>query len=57
MRPFLFVSLLGVLLFGIARSTLSAEKEPAKPVPATYVGNEVCQACHATQFEKFSQRR
>jgi len=24
-------------------------------VPATYVGNEVCKACHAPAFEKFSQ--
>ena len=55
MRRFFFVSLAGVLLFGIVRSILSAEKEAAKPAPATYVGNEVCQACHASQFEKFSQ--
>ena len=27
---------------------------PKKPEPATYVGNEVCQACHAPAFEKFS---
>ncbi len=33
----------------------SATTEAPKPAPATYVGNEVCQACHATQFEKFSQ--
>lgn len=55
MRRFFFVSLAGVFLFGIVRSILSAEKEAAKPAPATYVGNEVCQACHASQFEKFSQ--
>ena len=55
MRRFFFVSLAGVLLFGIVRSIFSAEKEAAKPAPATYVGNEVCQACHASHFEKFSQ--
>src|SRR5947207_1404647 len=55
MKRFFFTALAGVLLFGIGRPTWSAEKEPAKETPATYVGNEVCQACHATQFEKFSQ--
>ena len=33
----------------------SAEKEAPKPAPATYVGSEVCKACHAPAFEKFSQ--
>lgn len=33
----------------------SAETEAPKQAPATYVGNEVCKACHAPQFEKFSQ--
>jgi DmsE family decaheme c-type cytochrome len=38
-----------------AKSAIPAAKEPTKAeAPATYVGNEVCQACHATQFEKFS---
>jgi DmsE family decaheme c-type cytochrome len=63
MRRIFFVSLLGVLLLGIAQSAFSAEKEPpkepakeaVKETPATYVGNEVCQACHAEQFQKFSQ--
>src|SRR6476661_1549049 len=59
MRRFLFMSLAGLLLFGIAHSTWPAEKEPvkepAKETLATYVGNEVCQACHAEQFQKFSQ--
>jgi DmsE family decaheme c-type cytochrome len=63
MKRFLFISLAGVLLFGVARFTWPAEKEPikeppkeaAKEAPATYVGTEVCQACHATQFEKFSK--
>ena len=53
-----FISLAGVLAFYIAHSTWSAEKEPAKdapkPTPPTYVGTEVCQACHAPAFEKFS---
>src|SRR6266536_5268327 len=33
----------------------SAESEAPKQAPATYVGSEVCQACHAPAFEKFSQ--
>ena len=58
------MSLAGLLLFGIAHSTWAAEKEPVKEPAkeaaketalATYVGNEVCQACHAEQFQKFSQ--
>jgi DmsE family decaheme c-type cytochrome len=35
----------------------SAEKEAPKAGPATYVGSEVCKACHGPQFEKFSQTR
>lgn len=31
----------------------SAETQP--PQKASYVGNEVCKACHAPQFEKFSK--
>ena len=54
MKRFIFVSMVGGFLFGIAQLALSAEKEPAKPVPAAYVGNEVCKACHAPAFEKFS---
>src|ERR1041385_181915 len=63
MKRFLFMSFAGVLLFGFTQSTWPAEREPVKE-PAqevdketapTYVGNEVCQACHATQFEKFSK--
>jgi len=45
----------GLLLLGLAQLALSAEKEAPKPGPATYVGNEVCKACHGDQFEKFSQ--
>ncbi|MGN6717094.1 MAG: DmsE family decaheme c-type cytochrome [Candidatus Binatia bacterium] len=63
MRRLLFMSLAGLLLFGISHSTWAAEtetakepaKEAAKETPPTYVGNEVCQACHAEQFQKFSQ--
>ena len=33
----------------------SAEKEAAKPAAATYVGTEVCKACHVPAFDKFSQ--
>src|SRR5262245_10871717 len=42
------------LSLGYAQSAWSAAAEAPKG-PATYVGNEVCQACHAPQFEKFSQ--
>ena len=37
------------------RMVWSAESEAPKQAPATYVGNEVCKACHAPAFEKFSQ--
>jgi DmsE family decaheme c-type cytochrome len=43
-----------VMLLGCAQLVWSAAAEPAKQAPATYVGNEVCQACHAPAFEKFS---
>src|SRR5262245_44651964 len=43
------------ILLGFSQAALSAEKETPKPGPATYVGNEVCKACHAPEFEKFSQ--
>src|SRR5262245_43005724 len=42
------------LSLGYAQSAWSAAAEAPKG-PATYVGNEVCQACHAPQFERFSQ--
>jgi DmsE family decaheme c-type cytochrome len=45
----------GLLLLGFSQLALSAEKETAKAAAATYVGNEVCKACHAPAFEKFSQ--
>lgn len=49
-------ALLSSLLLGYATSWVwSAASDTPKPAPPTYVGNEVCQACHAPQFEKFSQ--
>jgi cytochrome c5 len=52
------LTVVGCLLFlGFSRPALSAEKAPAQASPATYVGNEVCQACHAAAFEKFSGHR
>jgi DmsE family decaheme c-type cytochrome len=53
MTRFSFAVLLFLLAF--VQSALTAEKEAPKPGPATYVGNEVCKACHAPAFEKFSQ--
>jgi hypothetical protein len=44
-----------ISLLVFLRIIWSAETEAPKPAPATYVGNEVCQACHAPAFEKFSQ--
>jgi hypothetical protein len=44
-----------LLLLVLLQIIWSAEPEAPKPAPATYVGNEVCQACHAPAFEKFSQ--
>ena len=44
-----------VFLFVSKPVVWSAEKEAPKPAPATYVGTEVCKACHAPAFEKFSQ--
>jgi DmsE family decaheme c-type cytochrome len=55
MRRNFLAALVCLVLLGVTRSALSAEKEAPKPAPATYVGNEVCKACHAPQFEKFSQ--
>ena len=53
------------VFFGFSQAALSAEKEAPKPAPAakeapkqaaaaTYVGTEVCKACHVPAFEKFS---
>src|SRR6202030_4001750 len=55
MKQFLLLGLFCVLLFSWPPVARSAESEAPKPGPATYIGNEVCKACHPTQFEKFSQ--
>jgi DmsE family decaheme c-type cytochrome len=57
MRRFLVAGWFCAFLFGYLPAVWSAEKEPAAPAPATYLGTEVCKACHAPQFEKFSQTR
>jgi hypothetical protein len=54
MRRYLFVGFFCALLLTCARVGWSAEKGAPKPGPATYVGTEVCKACHAPSFEKFS---
>ena len=56
MKHLLFLGLFCAFLIGNAAVVFSAESGATpKPPPATYVGNEVCKACHPTQFEKFSQ--
>ncbi len=55
MRRNFFLMVAGLLLLGLSQLALSAEQEAPKLGPATYVGNEVCKACHAPAFEKFSQ--
>lgn len=45
--------LLAFTLLGLNKILWSAETSP--PEKATYVGNEVCKACHAPQFGKFSK--
>ena len=67
MKLSLTAAILCTLLLGYAHAAWSADAEPAKQTtpataeaakqatPATYVGNEVCQACHVQQTEKFSQ--
>jgi len=55
MRRSVFFLVTGLVLLGLSQVALSAEKEVAKAGPATYAGNEVCKACHASQYEKFSQ--
>ena len=54
MRQSVVCLVAGWLLLGLWQLAIAAEKEGAKPGLATYVGNEVCQACHAPAFEKFS---
>lgn len=55
MRQLARATLFWVFYFLSIPVVWSAEKEAAKLGPATYVGNEVCKACHAPAFEKFSQ--
>ncbi len=58
MRRFLLGGLFCAVLLGSVQVLWSAETAPSKAAPAgpaTYVGNEVCKACHTPQFEKFSQ--
>jgi DmsE family decaheme c-type cytochrome len=55
MKRSLAAAVLCSLLLGCAQWVWSAAAEPAKQTPATYIGNEVCKACHANQTEKFSQ--
>lgn len=52
MKQFLSAALFLVLALAFAETGRSAEAESAQE--ATYVGNEICKACHAPQFEKFS---
>jgi DmsE family decaheme c-type cytochrome len=58
MRRFLLGGLFCAVLLASVQVVWSAEASAPKAAPAgpaTYVGNEVCKACHAPQFEKFSQ--
>ena len=55
MRRSLLIGFVCAVLLASAQIVWSAQPEAAKPAEATYVGNEVCKACHAPQFEKFSQ--
>jgi DmsE family decaheme c-type cytochrome len=54
MRRYLLVGFVCALLLTCVRIGWSAEAGAPKPGPATYVGTEVCKACHAPAFEKFS---
>ncbi len=58
MRRFLLGGFFCAVLLGCVQAVWSAETAAPKPAPAgpaTYVGNEVCKACHAAQFDTFSQ--
>ena len=52
---FVATALVGFPLLFFAHPLWSAQSQP--PEKATYIGNEVCKACHAPQFEKFSKTR
>src|SRR2546427_6433321 len=49
----MFAGIFLILLLAYAPFLWSAETTPSQK--AEYLGNEVCKACHAPQFEKFSQ--
>ena len=49
----MFAGIFVILLLTHAPFLWSAETTPSQK--AEYLGNEVCKACHAPQFEKFSQ--
>jgi len=53
MRRLAAAALMGFFLLIFAHPVWSAQTQPAQK--ATYVGTEVCKACHAPQFEKFSK--
>ncbi|HEY7167651.1 MAG TPA: DmsE family decaheme c-type cytochrome [Candidatus Binatia bacterium] len=55
MKQLVFLGFLFAFLTIAIAKSFAAEPGPAKQEPAAYVGNEVCKACHPTQFEKFSQ--
>ena len=55
MKRFTVLGLFCGFLLGYVQVVSPAESEAPKQAPATYVGNEVCKACHTPQFEKFSQ--
>jgi len=53
MRRLAAAALMGFFLLIFAHPVWAAETQPAQK--ATYIGTEVCKACHAPQFEKFSK--
>ena len=53
MRHGVTAALAWTLLLFFVQPLWPAETQP--PQKATYIGNEVCKACHAPQFEKFSK--
>jgi DmsE family decaheme c-type cytochrome len=52
MKQLVAAALFLTFLLGLSGYLWSAEAPAAKP---TYIGTEVCKACHAVQFEKFSK--
>jgi DmsE family decaheme c-type cytochrome len=49
---FVYLSAAGLLFTAYALVAFAADAPPPEPV---YVGSDVCKACHAPQFEEFSQ--